>query len=70
MPEARIPLPPNRSELARRATKAHAALRESEARYRDLVEHAPIAIYEEDFTSVVAWMDELRAPASPIFVTT
>jgi two-component system cell cycle sensor histidine kinase/response regulator CckA len=39
---------------------ATAALLESEARYRDLVEHAPIAIYEEDFTAVGAWMADLR----------
>ena len=36
------------------------ALRESERRFRDLVEHAPIAIWEEDFTAVAAWMDDLR----------
>jgi signal transduction histidine kinase len=36
------------------------ALRASEQRFRDLVEHAPIAIWEEDFTAVGAWMDDLR----------
>jgi PAS domain S-box-containing protein len=36
------------------------AVQEGAARYRGLVEHAPIAIYEEDFTAVGAWMADLR----------
>jgi PAS domain S-box-containing protein len=36
------------------------ALRDAVARHRDLFEHAPIAIYEEDFTAVGEWMDDLR----------
>jgi PAS domain S-box-containing protein len=35
--------------------------REAEARHRDLIEHAPIAIFEEDFTAIGAWMADLRA---------
>lgn len=45
--------PTDRAQLAR-------ALGESEARYRHLVEHAPIAVYEEDLSAVGAWMDDLR----------
>lgn len=37
------------------------ALRESEYRYRHLFSHAPISIWEEDFSAVGDWMDELRA---------
>jgi PAS domain S-box-containing protein len=40
--------------------RAEERLRESEARYRDLVEHTPIATYEEDFTAVGAWMADRR----------
>jgi PAS domain S-box-containing protein len=32
----------------------------AEARHRDLIEHAPIAIYEEDFTAIGDWMADLR----------
>jgi PAS domain S-box-containing protein len=39
---------------------AEEALREAEARHRDLIDHAPIAIYEEDFTAIGDWMAELR----------
>jgi two-component system, cell cycle sensor histidine kinase and response regulator CckA len=39
---------------------AEEALREAEARHRDLLEHAPIAIYEEDFSAVGPWMSDLR----------
>ncbi|MEE9211049.1 MAG: PAS domain S-box protein, partial [Phycisphaeraceae bacterium] len=37
------------------------ALRDSEQRYRNLFERAPISITEEDFTEVGRWLDELRA---------
>lgn len=34
--------------------------RQIDAQYRDLVEHAPISIYEEDFSGVGRWFKELR----------
>jgi len=37
------------------------ALRESEKRHRNLFEQTPIAIYEDDFTAVGKWLDNLRA---------
>jgi two-component system cell cycle sensor histidine kinase/response regulator CckA len=65
MSEAQNPPPIDQAEAASpqvtEAFDATAALQESEARYRDLVEHAPIAIYEEDFTPVADWMADLRA---------
>ena len=39
---------------------AEETLRDAEARHRDLIDHAPIAIYEEDFTAVGVWMADLR----------
>ena len=36
-------------------------LRESEARYRGLFEHSPVALWEEDWSEVKAHLDELRA---------
>ncbi|OIR06447.1 blue-light-activated protein [mine drainage metagenome] len=36
-------------------------LRESEARYRALVDGVPVAVVEKDYTELVAWMDALRA---------
>jgi PAS domain S-box-containing protein len=40
--------------------RAEDALRRSESRLREIFERAPVAIVEEDFTSVGAWMQELR----------
>ncbi len=37
------------------------ALRESEERYRSLFEDSPISIWDEDFSAVKAYLDELRA---------
>jgi signal transduction histidine kinase len=36
------------------------ALLTSEARYRHLFSHAPISIWEEDYSALVAWLGELR----------
>jgi len=36
------------------------ALAASEARYRHLLSHAPIGIWEEDFTRLIRWLEELR----------
>ena len=41
--------------------EAHQRLREQEERFRSLFEWAPVAMREEDFSEVVAWLDELRA---------
>jgi PAS domain S-box-containing protein len=40
--------------------QAEDALRRSEARLREIFERAPVAIVEEDFTSVGTWLQELR----------
>ena len=40
--------------------QAEEALRRSEAQLREIFERAPVAIVEEDFTAVGAWMEELR----------
>lgn len=40
---------------------AAAILREREARYKDLFEESPIALWQEDFSEVRAYFDELRA---------
>lgn len=37
------------------------ALQESELRYHHLFSHAPISIWEEDFSSLRRWMEDLRA---------
>jgi signal transduction histidine kinase/CheY-like chemotaxis protein len=36
-------------------------LRESEERYRTLFDHAPFAIWEQDFSAPIAYIDQLRA---------
>ncbi|MBI5381315.1 MAG: PAS domain S-box protein [Opitutae bacterium] len=41
--------------------QAEEALRASEARYRELVEHSPLAIAEYDITTIIVWLDKLRA---------
>jgi PAS domain S-box-containing protein len=40
--------------------RAEEALRHSEARLRELVEHAPVSIIEEDFSEPAAWLESLR----------
>jgi len=37
------------------------AIRQSESRYQNLFESAPVAIWEEDLTAVAEWFDSLRA---------
>ncbi|MGQ9666509.1 MAG: PAS domain S-box protein [Anaerolineae bacterium] len=41
-------------------TMAEAELEESQRRYRELFEHAPAALWEEDFSEVKLYLDELR----------
>lgn len=41
--------------------KAEESLRSSEKRYRDLFQHAPIAVLEEDFSELGQWLDQLRS---------
>ncbi|MBN1935530.1 MAG: PAS domain S-box protein, partial [Anaerolineae bacterium] len=41
--------------------RAEEALRESERRYRTLFEDSPISLWEEDFSQVKAYLDDLRA---------
>lgn len=40
--------------------QAEASLKRSEARYRDLFEHAPIPLWEEDFTELAAYLAQLK----------
>jgi PAS domain S-box-containing protein len=40
---------------------AEHALQQSESRYRNLFTRSPISIWEEDFTAVGRWLDNLRA---------
>jgi len=40
--------------------EAQRQIRESERRFRNLFERSPIAMWEEDFSAVGAWMDNLR----------
>lgn len=41
--------------------EAQRRLKEQEERYRSLFEWAPVAMREQDFTAVEAWLEELRA---------
>jgi len=40
--------------------KAEESIRQSEQRYRELFEYAPISLWEEDFSAVKAYLDDLR----------
>jgi two-component system, cell cycle sensor histidine kinase and response regulator CckA len=41
--------------------RAEEALRESEARYRDLFDNSPVSLWEEDFSKVKELLDDLRS---------
>ncbi len=49
--------------------RAEEALRESEGRYRTLFEDSPISLWEEDFSRVKKYFDELRAAGVTNFRT-
>ena len=49
------------AELEQRVAERTAELSVSEARFRGLFEHAPVSIWEEDFSAVRQYIDELRA---------
>ncbi|MFH1116158.1 MAG: PAS domain S-box protein [Pseudomonadota bacterium] len=46
-------------EIATRR-RVESALRESEKRYRSLFEHSPISLWEEDFSDLKSYLDDLR----------
>ena len=48
------------AELEMRVTARTAELSSSEARFRGLFEHAPVSIWEEDFSAVRQYIDDLR----------
>src|SRR5215216_4699539 len=47
-------------DLERRVEERTAEFRASEARFRGLFEHAPVSIWEEDFSVVRQYIDHLR----------
>jgi len=49
------------TELEQRVAERTAELSLSETRFRGLFEHAPVSIWEEDFSAVRKYMDDLRA---------
>src|SRR5688572_26392393 len=49
------------TELEQRVSERTAELSVSEARFRGLFEHAPVSIWEEDFSAVRQYMDDLGA---------
>ncbi len=49
------------AEIRHERRQADEARRQSDTRYRDLFENAPIAIWEQDFSAVKARLDALRA---------
>lgn len=51
----------NQKRLRQEKALADIALRNSEARYRNIFQTVPVSIWEEDFTEVRAAVDELRA---------
>ena len=47
-------------EIKKKAKQAEEALRESEAKYRTLFEDSPISLWEEDFSAVKSFINNLR----------
>ena len=41
--------------------RAEQRIRDSEARYRGIFDHARVSVWEQDFSAVAAWLDGLRA---------
>ena len=59
--EANAELSRSNVDLEIRVAARTAELSSSEARFRGLFEHAPISIWEEDFSAVRQYIDDLRA---------
>ena len=47
--------------LQRRVQESTQKLRESQERYREMFQHAPVAIVEEDYSRIASWILERRA---------
>jgi diguanylate cyclase (GGDEF)-like protein/PAS domain S-box-containing protein len=58
--EANAELSSRNTNLEMRVETRTAELRSSEARFRELFEHAPVSIWEEDFSAVRQYLDDLR----------
>ena len=58
--EANAELSRNNLDLEMRVAARTAELSDSEARFRELFEHAPISIWEEDFSAVRQHIEDLR----------
>jgi diguanylate cyclase (GGDEF)-like protein/PAS domain S-box-containing protein len=58
--EANAELSRRNTDLEMRVEARTAELSSSEARFRELFEHAPVSIWEEDFSAVREYIDDLR----------
>ena len=58
--EANAELSSRNTDLEMRVEARTAELSSSEARFRELFEHAPVSIWEEDFSAVREYIDDLR----------
>jgi len=59
--EANTELSSRNTDLEMRVEARTAELSSSEARFRELFEHAPVSIWEEDFSALRQYIDDLRA---------
>jgi len=59
--EANAELSRNNTDLEMRVASRTAEVSNSEVRFRGLFEHAPVSIWEEDFSSVRQYIDDLRS---------
>src|SRR5258706_2083113 len=58
--EANVELSSRNTDLEMRVVARTAELSSSEARFRGLFEHAPVSIWEEDFSAARQYIDDLR----------
>jgi len=58
--EANVELSSRNTDLEMRVVERTAELSSSEARFRGLFEHAPVSIWEEDFSAARQYIDDLR----------